>query len=283
VTRTAGERSLLARAASRPSTADAGIARAAVLLARTECPDADPDRVEAGLVALAGAARRRGVAASSAGDRVRVLAEVLAGERGLRGDRERYDDPRNSCLECVLDRRTGIPLSLSLLWMETGRLLGWRVEGVGLPGHFVVRVHGRDGGSAMADPFHGGGVLTRARARDLLRELHGRPVRIGARDLAPVRPRDALLRMLRNLRASYRRRGDRERALSVAEDMLLLAPGLPEALRDRGMLRLEGGDRDGAKGDLREFLAAPGRTAPGTAAEVARLLHSLTDDAELPN
>jgi regulator of sirC expression with transglutaminase-like and TPR domain len=279
VIRAPAERVLLARVAG--GDRSGGLVRAAVLLARTECPDADPDRVEAILEALAAEVRRRGAAAATGRERARVLASVLSGDRGLRGDPARTDDPRHSCPECVLDRRVGIPLALSLLWMETGRRAGWRIEGVGLPGHFVIRVHGAGGRPVLADPFHGGGVLGRLDLKHLLHALHGRAVPLAALDLGALAPRDLLLRMLRNLRASYRRRGDLARGLSVVEDMLVLAPGLPEALRDRGLLRLEAGDRAGGLADLRDFLdRAPDAAGSGA---VLRLVAVVTDGAELPN
>jgi regulator of sirC expression with transglutaminase-like and TPR domain len=278
--RPVAERRVLERAAA-SGKGDAGLARAAVLLARVECPDADPDRVESILEGFAAELRRRGPGAATAPSRARVLAGLLAGERGLRGNHAAYDDPRNSCLECVLDRRLGIPLTLSLAWMEAGRRAGWRVEGVGLPGHFVVRVRGDAGDAVLADPFHGGGVVGTADLRQHLRSLHGRPVRLGPRDLEPVGPRDLLLRMLRNLRGCYRKRGERAKGLAVAEDMLLLCPALPEALRDRGLLRLEGGDRAAGLADLRAFLDT-GPAGPGAAA-VHRLVSVVTDDAEMPN
>jgi regulator of sirC expression with transglutaminase-like and TPR domain len=254
--------------------------RTAVLLARTECPDADPERVEAMLEGLGAEVGTRTEGPVPAARRAEVLAQVLAGERGLRGNRAAYEDPRNSCLECVLDRRLGIPLPLSLVWMEVGRRAGWRVEGVGLPGHFVVRVHGGEGDAVLADPFHGGAVVAPGDLNTLLHGIHGKPVPLRSRDLDPMAPRDVLLRLLRNLRGSYRRRGDRARSLAVAEDMLLLAPGLPEALRDRGLLRLESGDRGGIA-DLRDFLGRAPRAAGADA--VLRLVHIVTDDAELPN
>jgi len=274
------ERRFLSTFASLPAP-PSGLSRAAVLLARTECADADPERVEAILQGLAARVREKGVRARTARERAEALAAVLAGDRRLRGNQESFDDPRNSCIECVLDRRVGIPLALSLVWMSVGRRAGWRVEGVGLPGHFVVRVHGAGGGGVLADPFHEGEILGSAAVRRLLARVHGRPIRVSRRHLESLRPRDILLRMLRNLRSCYQDRRDSSRALAVAEDMLILAPDLPEALRDRALLRLDIGDRQGGVSDLRRFLL----DAPdGAGAEAARRLVSLlTDDAELPN
>jgi regulator of sirC expression with transglutaminase-like and TPR domain len=281
LSRTPAERGFLSRVAGGDAGC-AGIGRAAVLLARVHCPDADPDRVEALLERAAGRVRR--AAAGGPGDatgRARALAATLSGGMGLRGDREEYDDPRNSCLECVLDRRRGLPLSLSLLWMEAGRRVGWPVEGVGLPGHFVVRVRGPSGGGVLVDPFHGGVPLPRARLRALLRHAHGGDGPFPASALDAALPREILLRLCRNLRASYRRRGDAARGLAVAEDMLLLEPGLPEALRDRGLLRWETGDRKRGAADLRGFLAAePSATG---AEEIRRLLAIHAGAAESRN
>jgi regulator of sirC expression with transglutaminase-like and TPR domain len=167
-----------------------------------------------------------------------------------------------------------------MAWMETGRRAGWRVEGLGLPGHFLVRVHGRED-ETLADPFHGGGTLTRSDLKHLLHTLAGKPVALSGLDLGGRPAGDLLLRMLRNLRASYRRRGDRLKGLSVAEDMLLLVPGLPEALRDRGLLRIEGGERREGFADLRAYVeAAP--SDPG-AEGVLRLLATMTADADHAN
>jgi regulator of sirC expression with transglutaminase-like and TPR domain len=269
------------RALARAVAGDApGLARAAVLLARVECPDADPERVEGILEGLAADLRRRGAGAETARERIRVLAELLAGTRGLRGNHADYEDPRNSCLECVLDRGLGIPLTLCLAWSETARRAGWRAEGIGLPGHFVLRVRGA-ADEALADPFHGGGVVGLPELRQTLRALHGKPVPLRTSDLAPLPPRDLLLRMLRNLRGAYRKRHERAKGLAVAEDMLLLCPDLPEALRDRGLLRLEGGEKKAGLADLRTYLGK-GPVGPGAEA-VHRLVAVVTDDAELPN
>ena len=280
MSRAAGEQAFLARLGTGPA-GGASLVRGAVLLARTQCPDADPDRVEAMIGEAAVAIRRKAAGDPSALHRARALGEVLAGERGLRGDRGDYDDPRNSCLECVLDRRLGVPLALSLLWMEAGRRAGWTVEGVGLPGHFVVRVHGAKAESVLADPFHGGVVRSKEELKDLLQGIHGKSVPLRPRDLQAMQPLDVLLRMLRNLRNSYRKRGDRARAIAVADDMLLLVPGLPEALRDRGLLRLEGGERRGGLADLRAFLAHTPRASDADA--ILRLVTLVTDNAEMPN
>ena len=130
-------------------------------------------------------------------------------------------------------------------------------------------------------PCPAGADRPRPGLRRLMHSLHGRAVPLRAAMLRAMSPRELLLRLLRNLRSSFRRRGEREKAIRVAEDMLLLAPGLPEAYRDRGLLRVETGDRSGGVEDLRQYLS--GTRWDGGADTVLRLLAVLTDDAELPN
>jgi len=300
VLRSEEERGFLRRVAAAPS--GRGLARAAVLLARTGCPGADPDRVEAILEGKASELLQRARSLPSVAERARALAAVLPSTplppEGSGGDP--WEDPRHSCLECVLDRGCGLPIAVSLLWMETARRAGWRMDGVGLPGHFVVRLHADGGGPAggpgrdaaaeeagvpepplLLDPFHGGAALDRKGLRRLMMAVHGRVVPLRPSALRAVPPRDLLLRMLRNLRSSFRKRGEPARAFAVAEDMLLLAPGLPEAFRDRGLLRVETGDRIEGVEDLRRYLW--GTRWDGGADTVLRLVAVLTDDAELPN
>ncbi|MHC4922962.1 MAG: SirB1 family protein [Planctomycetota bacterium] len=274
------DRRFLAGFASAPGVR-VGLTRAAVLLARTECPDADPDRVEAELDVLSRALREQGKGARTPAERAEALADLLGKARGLAGDVETYDDPRNSCPECVLDRGLGIPLTLSILWMGVGRRTGWQVDGVGFPGHFLVRVSGADGGTVLADPFRGGRVLGLDDARDLLEAMRGRPLTLRPEHVRSLEPRAILMRMLRNLRGCYTSRGDRARALRVADDMLILSPGLPEALHDRGMLRLATGNRGGAVRDLREFVNGEPESVP--AVRALRLLLSLTNNPEMLN
>jgi regulator of sirC expression with transglutaminase-like and TPR domain len=143
---------------------------------------------------------------------------------GVQGDRETYDDPRNSYLDQVLNRRLGIPISLSVLLMEIGRRCGVRLEGVGMPGHFLVRDPGEPG--LLIDAFSGGRRLDHAACAQLLRAVAGEEIHLQAGYLAPVGPRAILVRMLANLDHSFRRRDDREGVRRVTR-LRSAIPGQP--------------------------------------------------------
>lgn len=176
----------------------------------------------AGLDVTAELARLDALAAGApAGDPVGVVA-YLCSDLGFAGDRATYHDARNSLLPDVLDRRVGIPLSLSLLAIEVGRRCDAPLEGIGLPGHFLVRPAG--GGDAYLDVFDGGRVLDRHDCRAVFERLHPR----GSWDdafLAPVGPSAIVVRTLANLANAYRRVGDR-RSLAWALALRLLLPGI---------------------------------------------------------
>jgi regulator of sirC expression with transglutaminase-like and TPR domain len=178
------------------------------------------------LRALDELARRAGPAvadATSPDGAGRALATTLFQELGFRGNTEAYYDPRNSFLADVLDRRVGIPISLSVVYMEVARRLGLRVGGVAFPGHFLVRV---DGGAAplILDPFGGGVPLSEGDLESLLARSAGPQVRLADVSLAPATNRAILIRMLNNLAGIYGRDGDTARSLEVLERVAALDP-----------------------------------------------------------
>src|SRR6185436_5943071 len=164
-----------------------------------------------------------------------AILRLLYQELGFRGNVEDYYDPRNSFLNDVIDRRTGIPITLSMVYMEVARRAGLDVTGVGLPGHFLVRAEGR-GRAVLVDPFHGGTLLSEADCqRRLDRVFEGR-VRLEPSMLEAC-PRKAILgRMLRNLKAIYVKGDDYARALRTIDLLLTLDPESAEDRRDRGLL-----------------------------------------------
>ncbi len=137
------------------------------------------------------------------------LADLLFDRLGLRGDRQTYDDPRNSSIPEILDRRVGIPISLSVLMMEVGRRLGLNCEGVGMPGHFLLRhVGGGDQPDTLIDPFGAGRRLSVGACRDMFSALQGSPSGWSPDLLNPTPPLAIVVRMLANLTTSYTRRDD---------------------------------------------------------------------------
>jgi regulator of sirC expression with transglutaminase-like and TPR domain len=209
------------------------LARASLLVACDEYPQLDLDPYLERLDTMAqavGASLGTSAEAAIAG-----LNRVLFEEEGFRGNTREYYDPRNSFLNDVLDRRTGIPISLSTVYIAVGRRAGVTVHGVGLPGHFVVRVR-TTGGDALVDPFNGGTVLTPQDCQDRLDRIYGGRVRMAADMMAPCPPRAVLSRTLRNLKAIYLKADDHERALRTAELLVLLNPGAMDEVRDRGLV-----------------------------------------------
>lgn len=207
------------------------LGRAALTIARIEHPALSVERELGRLDALAARSAAAEVAdPQQALDRLRAF---LFEDEGFRGNAEEYYDPRNSCLNDVLDRKLGIPITLSVLMMEVGRRVGIDVEGVGLPGHFIVSAS-LGARRIFLDPFHGGAVLTPAQAAEVASKAVGRPVKLAEAHWAPCPKRQILVRMLRNLKGIYARREDWPRALAVVDRLLVLDAESPVHLRDRG-------------------------------------------------
>jgi len=203
---------------------------------------------------------------------VMALNRYMFHELGFRGNTEQYYDARNSYLNEVLDRRTGIPLSLSMVYMEVARRAGLEVEGVGLPGHFVVRIQ-TSSRPLLVDPFHGGTLLTEKDCQERLDRIFGGKVKLEPKMLRPCRRKDMLERMLRNLKAIYLRDQDVDRALRVVDLIVRIQPGSAEDLRDRGVLYASLDCYGLAARDLESYLAlAPqAKDADDLAARVAGL------------
>src|SRR5688500_8047944 len=218
---------------SRPE-GEIDLARAALLVAAEEEPrHADVERCVAHLDEMGAEARARMDA--EGGPRVEALNRYLFGELGFAGNEADYYDPRNSMLHQVLGRRTGIPITLSVVYIEVGRRAGLRVEGLGLPGHFIVRASEGEGEGVLVDPFNRK-QTDRDECQARLDLIYEGKLTLEDAHLRPVGARGILLRMLGNLKAVYARAQLFRRALAAVERILLLAPHDLEERRDRGML-----------------------------------------------
>jgi regulator of sirC expression with transglutaminase-like and TPR domain len=248
------------------------LARASLLVACDEYPELEVDSYLQRLDTMADTVRARLGASPEAA--IAGLNRVLFEEEGFRGNTREYYDPRNSFLNDVLDRRTGIPISLSTVYIAVGRRAGVDVHGVGLPGHFVVRVSAA-GADALVDPFNGGTVLTPQDCQDRLDRIYGGRVRVGADMLAPCPPRSLLSRTVRNLKAIYLKADDHERALRTAELLVLLNPGAVEEVRDRGLVLAALECYALAAADLEAYVAAAPQApeTPQLRARIAELRH----------
>ena len=169
--------------------ADGQLAEACFELAGFEYPHVEPSRYRLRLDDLA---------AQVEGTDYSALRRVVAIQEGYGGTVESYHDPRNSFLHEVLDRRTGLPITLATIWIEVGRRAGLEIQGVGLPGHFLVYAQGQ-----LGDPFHGGEAIGSDEAAAVVAETLGGPRRLNPDWLKPVSESEMVERMLRNLHQAY--------------------------------------------------------------------------------
>lgn len=231
--------------------------RAALLIAQAEYPDLDVGRYLRRLDEMAAELRPR---LSPEERPERLIAEVnayLFGEEAFHGNAADYYDPRNSYLNDVLDRRTGIPITLSLLYMELGRRVGLAIDGVGLPGHFIIRCPTAHGG-VLVDPFGQGAILSVDDCRERVRQMYGQSLVFTPELLTPAGRRDILVRVLGNLKGAYLRRGDLVRARRAVRWTLAAAPEQTHALRELGLLHYRAGDFRSAIRELSRFLDLTG-------------------------
>ena len=224
------------------------LARACLMIAEDTYPGISIERYLGDLERLALRLRGRMPQTLRAEERVIALNQFLFDDLGYWGNTDDYYDPRNSYLNEVLDRKTGIPITLAILYMEVGRRVGLPLEGVSFPGHFLVRLRVR-GGTLILDPFSGGMPQSEDELRARLERVipEGAAAELPVADLPleqflePATNRQILARLLRNLKGIYREAGKPERMLEVLNRMLLVAPEASAELRDRGFLyqRLE--------------------------------------------
>ena len=219
------------------------LARACLMVAQDAYPSLDIDSYLSQLDAL-GIRLKARLRNQTIEERVLALNDFLFDKLGYWGNADDYYDPRNSYLNEVMDRKTGIPITLSVVYMEVGRRIGLPLEGVSFPGHFLVRLR-LNRGTLILDPFAGGAP----QSEDELRERLKRVIPEGAvpagaavgelpldQFLEPAANRQIVARLLRNLKGIYRDADQPERLLSVLNRMLVLVPDAPAELRDRGFV-----------------------------------------------
>jgi regulator of sirC expression with transglutaminase-like and TPR domain len=229
------------------------LAELALELARDEYPKLD---VEALLGELAGMARElRPRLRGGLRTRVEALARYLFHDLGFHGNDRDYYDPRNSYLNDVLDRRTGLPITLSVISVCVGSRAGLEVAGVGLPGYFIAKAVGR-GEEVFFDPFHGGRVLTVAECEALVERVVGTPFHATPDALAAVPVGLIVQRMLNNLKAVYLKQRDFVRGVRIITRLCQLCPDDVSQRRDLGASLLQSGRPGPAIDYLREYLGS---------------------------
>ncbi|MBT3942891.1 MAG: tetratricopeptide repeat protein [Chloroflexi bacterium] len=234
---------------------------ASLLIAAGEYPDMDYIAERGRVALLAERVREKLPRRHGLYDAIHATNEVLFNDLGLRGDKKRYYDPRNSYIPDVLDRGLGNPITLSVLYMEVGRRAGYRFHGIGLPGHFIIRA-GEGSEALYVDPYDAGGLLSRRECINLVQKAVGRPGRksvpMSIEEAAPfMRPtgkRGILRRTLSNLKQIYLDKDDYHRALQVAEGIRTVEPGSWHNLADLARIQTELGRFNAAAETLSTYL-----------------------------
>ena len=229
------------------------LARAGLAIAQAEYPDLDIERY---LMRIDGMAEQVRNWAGECADPLRLVAAlnlVLFTKEGLRGNLADYYDPKNSFLNDVMERKRGIPISLSVIYMEVARRAGLNLSGVGFPGHFLVKYVGPKE-EVVIDPFHRGAIVTAEELQERLDRVYGGKVTLDKNLLAPSSKKEILIRMLNNLKSIYLEQEDFERALDIVQHLLIVEPSSAQNIRDRGLLNLKQECFLQAKADLERYL-----------------------------
>jgi len=193
--------------------------------------------------------------------RISTLNKKMFDELGFAGNIDNYFDPQNSFLNMVIDRRLGIPITLSVLYIELGRRIGLDLDGIGLPGHFIVGCLSKGKANAadfFIDPFHGGRMMDEVDCAGMVQSLYGGRIPFQRSHLRPMAARDIVMRMINNLKAIYAEAKLFSKLLTLQEMIVILDPEDPTAIRDRGEIKYKLGDYRGAGIDLDNFLKIVG-------------------------
>ena len=229
------------------------LAEAALIMACEEYPQLELTPYLDMLDRIAGVAQEQIRSSDGAKEIVRKINSVLFESFGFRGNTEDYYDPRNSFFNDVLDRRMGIPITLSTLYIEVARRLNFPIAGVGMPGHFIVKYF-TPREEFFIDPYNRGEILTRDDCRDRLHERYGVALEFSDRMLGRVTPKQILWRMLNNLKDIYLKGHASDKCLSIVDMMLMIDSEDLIQFRDRGLLRLQLRQFEGAGKDLQHYL-----------------------------
>jgi len=204
---------------------------------------------------------------------IEALNRMMFEQEKFSGNDEEYDDPRNSFLNDVLERKKGIPITLSLVYMEVARRRRLPVVGVGFPGHFLVKCLGT-AGDILIDPYHRGAILTTADCAELLKTHFGAQSELKTEYLLPASNKQILSRMLNNLKGSYFRQANYPKVLTMIELALTINEDPLPDLRDRGMVYFAMARYADAVADLKTYLTrAP--SGDSEAKEVLKILHRI--------
>ncbi|MBD0266700.1 MAG: SirB1 family protein [Cyanobacteria bacterium Co-bin8] len=229
------------------------LAAAALYIAQENYPDLEVEAYLNALDTMADEVRERLPQEAYPLKIIRTLNQYLFTDLGFKGNTDDYYDPRNSFLNEVIERRTGIPISLSLVYLEVARRIDFPMAGVGLPGHFLIRPTLEEM-AIFVDPFHEGEILFEADCRDRLQAIYGEGAKLQPEHLEVISPKALLARLLSNLKIIYLHHRDRIKALGTMDRILLMFPNAAPELRDRGLIYYQQGRLTEARYDLELYL-----------------------------
>jgi regulator of sirC expression with transglutaminase-like and TPR domain len=252
------------------------LAKAALYIAQEEYPDLDAEEYMNALDVMADEVEERLPAERYPLRIIQTLNQYFYDDLGYIGNTSDYYDPRNSFLNEVIERRTGIPITLSLVYLEVSRRLDFPMVGINMPGHFLIRPSFEEAG-IFVDAFNRGEILFQQDCEARLAQMYGRPVQMQSSFITSVSPRQILVRMLRNLKFIYLNRSELPKAQAAVERILLLFPDAPIEIRDRGLIYYQLGDEPQAAQDLEIYLAMLPNAED--APVIRRLLEQLSRDA----
>jgi regulator of sirC expression with transglutaminase-like and TPR domain len=227
--------------------------KSALYVAQEEYPELDVDEYLNALDTMAEEVQERLPNESYPLRILQTINQYLYKDLGFKGNSENYYDPRNSFLNEVIDRRTGIPITLSLLYLAIAKRLDFPMIGIGMPGHFLIRPIANEM-EVFVDPFHNGEILFPQDCQERLSQLYRQPVEMRPEFLESVTPRQFLARMLTNLKVIYLNQNEIEKCLSTIERILILFPDAPFELRDRGVIYFQTNRWIEARQDLEAYL-----------------------------
>ena len=230
------------------------LASSALYIAQEEYPDLDPGEYLNALDTMAAEIQQRLPAEPYPLRIIQSINQYLYDDLGFTGNTDNYYDPRNSFLNEVIERRVGIPITLSLIYLEVARRIDFPMIGVGMPGHFIIRPDVPQM-EIFVDAFNRGEVLFPEDCQQRLTEIYGQPVTLQSGFLESITNRQFLARMLTNLKFIYLNQQEWEKALAAVERILLLFPEAPLELRDRGFIHYKLDHWVAAGDDLENYLA----------------------------
>ena len=229
------------------------LADAALLLAAADHPEETLDTARARLTGLVLRLQREAAGIDTVAARARTLRDLIAHTLEMTGETNDYDNPKNADFLELLDRKVGLPVTLSILYVALARRIGWIADPLGLPGHVLVRV-GAEPVTQLIDPYDGGRLLGSAGLSTVLDRVLGGNGGIEADHLVPLSNRATLVRLVSNQATRARRAGDVARALTLHERMTLIAPGFTGLWWERARLEQLAGDVAGARASLGSML-----------------------------